>query len=189
MCGQPLSVHVPPIPVTGSSARIAHQTLRYNVHPISYLYLSCVLPACVTYMRNSCLMLFTILASHRYLYFQPPFHASLAFQALLYRPCDTESILLLPYSQRGYDVWGCYMSPVADAYGKEGLAPVRDRLQMCQLAAADTANVMVTNWEASQLGYTRTLQVRWTLNSVQAAKKLHTVSHSAHVREFTASLV
>lgn len=61
--------------------------------------------------------------------------------------------------QRGYDVWGCYTSPVADAYGKKGLAPVHDRLSMCQLAAADTSNVMVDAWEASQPGYTRTLQV------------------------------
>jgi nicotinamide mononucleotide adenylyltransferase len=61
--------------------------------------------------------------------------------------------------QRGYDVWGSYMSPVADAYGKKGLAPVQHRLQMCQLAAADTSNVMVDSWEAAQHGYTRTVQV------------------------------
>eukprot|EP00878_Enallax_costatus_P017516 GHUV01018400.1.p1 GENE.GHUV01018400.1~~GHUV01018400.1.p1 ORF type:complete len:174 (+),score=51.15 GHUV01018400.1:85-606(+) len=65
-------------------------------------------------------------------------------------------------AQRGFDVWGCYMSPVADAYGKKGLAPVQHRLQMCRLAAADTANVMVSGWEASQQGHTRTLQV-WAL--------------------------
>jgi nicotinamide mononucleotide adenylyltransferase len=68
-----------------------------------------------------------------------------------------KQILLL--MQRGYDVWGCYMSPVADAYGKKGLAPVQQRLQMCQLAAADTSNVMVDSWEATQQGYTRTVQV------------------------------
>ncbi|WIA16300.1 hypothetical protein OEZ85_013001 [Tetradesmus obliquus] len=62
-------------------------------------------------------------------------------------------------AQRGYDVWGCYMSPVADAYGKKGLAPVQQRLQMCRLAAADTSNVMVDSWEATQPGYTRTIQV------------------------------
>ncbi|KAF6255532.1 hypothetical protein COO60DRAFT_1296557 [Scenedesmus sp. NREL 46B-D3] len=64
-------------------------------------------------------------------------------------------------AERGYDVWGCYMSPVADAYGKKGLAPVQHRLQMCQLAAADTSNVMVDSWEARQQTYTRTVQVLW----------------------------
>jgi hypothetical protein len=62
--------------------------------------------------------------------------------------------------QRGHDVWGCYMSPVADAYGKQGLAPVGHRLQMCSLAAAGTDNVMVDTWEATRPGYTRTLEVR-----------------------------
>eukprot|EP00775_Hariotina_reticulata_P002006 gene2006-2328_t len=61
-------------------------------------------------------------------------------------------------AKRGVDVWGCYMSPVADAYGKQGLAPVADRVAMCQLATADTARVMVDDWEARQPGYTRTLQ-------------------------------
>ncbi|KAF8065612.1 nicotinamide/nicotinic acid mononucleotide adenylyltransferase [Scenedesmus sp. PABB004] len=66
----------------------------------------------------------------------------------------------LPLSrQRGYDVWGCYMSPVADAYGKDGLAPAEHRLAMCRLAAAETAGVMVDAWEARQPGHTRTLEV------------------------------
>jgi nicotinic acid mononucleotide adenylyltransferase len=73
--------------------------------------------------------------------------------------CRSAFVLLPLLLQRGYDVWGCYMSPVADAYGKEGLAPVQHRLQMCQLAAADTSNVMVDSWEAKQQGYTRTVQV------------------------------
>jgi hypothetical protein len=51
------------------------------------------------------------------------------------------------------------MSPVADDYGKQGLVPVVDRVAMCQLAAAETAQVMVDDWEARQPGYTRTLQV------------------------------
>lgn len=51
------------------------------------------------------------------------------------------------------------MSPVADAYGKKGLAPVQHRLAMCRLAAAGTDNVMLDAWEAAQPGYTRTLQV------------------------------
>ncbi|GIL57431.1 hypothetical protein Vafri_12662 [Volvox africanus] len=89
-------------------------------------------------------------------------------------------------NKRGYDVWGAYLSPVADAYGKAGLAPAADRLEMCRLAAEDeTANcrfgrsqvedqhahvshtltnpalnlTMVYEWEARQPGYTRTLTV------------------------------
>lgn len=79
----------------------------------------------------------------------------------------TVLLLLVLVPQKGYDVWGCYMSPVADAYGKKGLAPVHHRLQMCQLAAADTSNVMVSAWEAAQPGYTRTLQVRAALDGTQ----------------------
>ena len=63
--------------------------------------------------------------------------------------------------QAGYDVWGCYLSPVNDAYGKPGLAPVKDRVAMCQLAAQDSDKIMVDAWEASQPGYTRTWKVRY----------------------------
>ncbi|KAG2423114.1 hypothetical protein HXX76_002338 [Chlamydomonas incerta] len=41
--------------------------------------------------------------------------------------------------RRGHDVWGVYLSPVADAYGKAGLAPAVDRVAMCRLAAAATS--------------------------------------------------
>nr|ACR39519.1 nicotinate/nicotinamide mononucleotide adenylyltransferase [Chlamydomonas reinhardtii] len=41
--------------------------------------------------------------------------------------------------RRGYDVWGVYFSPVADSYGKAGLAPAADRVAMCRLAAAATS--------------------------------------------------
>ncbi|GLC41665.1 hypothetical protein PLESTB_000691000 [Pleodorina starrii] len=89
--------------------------------------------------------------------------------------------------KRGYDVWGAYLSPVADAYGKAGLAPAADRVAMCRLAAEDesrrrhvvpepgsgqlqaaatpshpdpTPNLtMAYDWEARQPGYTRTLAV------------------------------
>jgi hypothetical protein len=57
-------------------------------------------------------------------------------------------------------VWGCYLSPVANAYGKPGLAPAADRLAMCRAAVADSDKVMVSGWEAGQAGYTRTYQVR-----------------------------
>lgn len=59
----------------------------------------------------------------------------------------------------GYDVLGCYMSPVNDAYWKQMLAPGRHRVRMCQLAAADSDSIMVDSWEAEQRQYTRTLFV------------------------------
>ncbi|GBF96571.1 nicotinamide nicotinic acid mononucleotide adenylyltransferase [Raphidocelis subcapitata] len=67
--------------------------------------------------------------------------------------------------RRGYDVWGCYLSPVADPYGKAHLAPARHRIEMARLAAEGSPLVMVDDWEARQEGYTRTLAV---LRRVQA---------------------
>lgn len=40
--------------------------------------------------------------------------------------------------QVGFDVLGCYMSPVNDAYWKAALASGRHRVRMCQLATADS---------------------------------------------------
>ena len=40
--------------------------------------------------------------------------------------------------QAGFDVLGCYISPVNDAYWKQALAPGRHRVRMCQLATADS---------------------------------------------------
>jgi hypothetical protein len=54
---------------------------------------------------------------------------------------------------QGHDVWGCYMSPVNDGYGKQQLAPVQHRLEMCRLAAEEAPGVMVDCWEARQRGY------------------------------------
>jgi nicotinamide mononucleotide adenylyltransferase len=56
-------------------------------------------------------------------------------------------------ARRGHDVWGCYMSPVNDGYGKAALAPVQQRLEMCRLAAEEAPGVMVDGWEAKQRGY------------------------------------
>jgi nicotinic acid mononucleotide adenylyltransferase len=49
----------------------------------------------------------------------------------------------------GYDVLGCYMSPVGDAYNKKGLAPAEHRIRLCQLATQDSPFVMVDPWEVS----------------------------------------
>ncbi|CAI5521477.1 unnamed protein product [Closterium sp. Naga37s-1] len=48
---------------------------------------------------------------------------------------------------RGWDVIGAYMSPVNDHYGKQGLAPAKERVTMCQLACADSPFIMVDPWE------------------------------------------
>lgn len=65
----------------------------------------------------------------------------------------------VPAPQRGYDVWGGYMSPVGDAYGKPGLAPAPHRAEMCRLASDGSESIMVDTWEANRPGYTRTLAV------------------------------
>lgn len=61
--------------------------------------------------------------------------------------------------QLGFDVWGGYVSPVADAYGKKGLAPACDRLAMCEAACVTSPSVMCDRWEVCRPGYTRTLAV------------------------------
>ena len=50
----------------------------------------------------------------------------------------------------GYDVLGGLISPVHDAYGKAGLAPMADRLAMCSLAVASSDWVAVDGWEVSE---------------------------------------
>ena len=65
---------------------------------------------------------------------------------------------------------GGYLSPVADGYGKPGLAAARDRLALCAAAAADAAAsgapLAVDGWEASSTaGPVRSLHV---LQSVEA---------------------
>ena len=42
------------------------------------------------------------------------------------------------YMKRGVDVYGAYMSPVHDGYGKESLIEGWHRLAMCELAAEDS---------------------------------------------------
>lgn len=46
-----------------------------------------------------------------------------------------------------FEVVGCYLSPVSDAYKKPALARANHRLAMCELAAART-DIMVDQWEA-----------------------------------------
>lgn len=58
-----------------------------------------------------------------------------------------------------YEVVGGYLSPVSDAYKKQGLAPAHHRLEMCRLAAVESGWIMVDPWEASKKEYTRTALV------------------------------
>jgi len=57
-----------------------------------------------------------------------------------------------------FEVVAGYLSPVSDAYKKEGLAKAYHRVEMCRLSADETF-VMVDDWEASKPDYTRTALV------------------------------
>lgn len=46
-----------------------------------------------------------------------------------------------------FEVVGCYLSPVSDAYKKTSLVSAQHRLNMCNLAVEKT-NIMVDTWEA-----------------------------------------
>ncbi|KAL1932750.1 hypothetical protein VTP01DRAFT_8428 [Rhizomucor pusillus] len=59
-----------------------------------------------------------------------------------------------------YELIAGYYSPVADAYQKEGLAPAKDRVRMCELAVESTSDwLMVDSWESRQEQYQRTALV------------------------------
>jgi nicotinic acid mononucleotide adenylyltransferase len=92
---------------------------------------------------------------------------------------------MLLSTQHGYDVWGCYMSPVADAYGKQSLAPARHRLAMARLAAENSPSIMVDAWEAAQPGYTCTLQVGRRRGGGGAQRRciMEGVPHTSHLTD------
>jgi nicotinamide mononucleotide adenylyltransferase len=56
-------------------------------------------------------------------------------------------------------VVGGFLSPVNDAYGKAGLAPVGPRLEICQLALRSHPWLNVDPWEGMQHRYQRTYTV------------------------------
>ena len=56
-------------------------------------------------------------------------------------------------------MWGCYLSPVGDAYAKPGLAPAPHRLEMARRAAETSPLAMADGWEAARPGHTRTLEL------------------------------
>jgi nicotinic acid mononucleotide adenylyltransferase len=63
-------------------------------------------------------------------------------------------------SSSQYELIAGYFSPVSDGYMKEGLAPAKDRVAMCQLAVDCTSDwLMVDDWEARQPMYQPTADV------------------------------
>ncbi|XP_062169286.1 nicotinamide/nicotinic acid mononucleotide adenylyltransferase [Alnus glutinosa] len=66
----------------------------------------------------------------------------------------------------GYCVIGGYMSPVNDAYKKEGLLSAEHRIQLCHLACKSSEFVMVDPWEASQSTFQRSLTVLSRVKSI-----------------------
>jgi len=59
----------------------------------------------------------------------------------------------------GYEVLGSYFSPVADAYGKKDLAPIAHRINMLNIAVADSDFIMVDEWEGQKNTWTETIRV------------------------------
>lgn len=59
-----------------------------------------------------------------------------------------------------FEIIGGFLSPVSSAYKKLGLAPAKDRTQMCTLAAERTSDWLTCDpWEAIQPEYVPTAQV------------------------------
>jgi len=58
-----------------------------------------------------------------------------------------------------YEIIGGYFSPVADAYGKKGLAEARHRVRMCELATHWSEWIMIDSWEARKPQFVRTALV------------------------------
>jgi len=60
---------------------------------------------------------------------------------------------------KGYsDVEGI-LSPVSDAYKKEGLLPSRHRIKMCQLAVRNSDWIRCDSWEGTRTTFTPTVKV------------------------------
>lgn len=64
-----------------------------------------------------------------------------------------------------FEIIAGYFSPVSDAYAKPGLAPWKNRVDMCALACEDSELIMVDSWEPSQPTYIRTASVLEHFNS------------------------
>lgn len=59
-----------------------------------------------------------------------------------------------------YEIIGGFLSPVSEAYKKQGLASAKHRIQMCSFAATKTSDWLSCDpWEAIQPDYVPTAQV------------------------------
>ncbi|KDQ20368.1 hypothetical protein BOTBODRAFT_169130 [Botryobasidium botryosum FD-172 SS1] len=70
--------------------------------------------------------------------------------------------MALDYARQNteFEIVGGYLSPVSDAYKKQGLLSAERRTEMCRLACQDTSSwLMVDPWEAYQKDYQRTAVV------------------------------
>lgn len=63
--------------------------------------------------------------------------------------------------QTDFEVMGGYLSPVSDAYKKQGLASATHRVRMCELGVDEHPGgwIMVDPWEARQSEYVETAKV------------------------------
>ena len=70
-------------------------------------------------------------------------------------------VMAADYANRhtDFEVVGSYLSPVSDAYKKEGLASATHRLKMCSIAVENSPLIMVDSFEAGRDEYTRTALV------------------------------
>ncbi|CCW65705.1 unnamed protein product [Phytomonas sp. EM1] len=90
--------------------------------------------------------------------FNPIHHAHIALydmaEAALTSPsaCDAAT-------GRPYLVLGGYISPVGDSYGKPGLLPFSQRVEIVEAAVRDHPAIEVDRWEGLQPTYTRTYYV------------------------------
>lgn len=62
-------------------------------------------------------------------------------------------------AMHGRFVIGGYISPVSDAYEKQGLISAKHRANMCRLAVKESDWIMLDDWESRSPTYVRTIKV------------------------------
>lgn len=61
--------------------------------------------------------------------------------------------------ETNFEIVGGFLSPVSDAYKKQGLTTADHRIEMSRLAVQESGWIMVDDWEAVKRDYTRTALV------------------------------
>ncbi|XP_015900679.1 nicotinamide/nicotinic acid mononucleotide adenylyltransferase isoform X2 [Ziziphus jujuba] len=87
-------------------------------------------------------------------------------------------------NSEGFCVIGGYMSPVNDAYQKQGLISAEHRIELCHRACKSSEFVMVDPWEARQNTYQRTLTVLSRVKSSLESLKVVLVCGSDLLQSF-----